>query len=55
MPRRTRTQRTRTREHEDVDDMTFPQLMERRGIAPTSFTTRGRRVYRIHPCDGRNG
>ncbi len=51
MARRTRTARTRNREHEDVEELhTFAQFMERDGIEPTG-TVAGRRYWRVQ-CQG---
>jgi len=48
MPRRIRTTRTRPRDHEILEDeMTFAQIKERHGIAPTYITSTGRKVWRV--------
>lgn len=48
MPRHTRhASKTRYRECEEVDEVTFAQLMERRHIEPTGRTSTGRRVWRV--------
>lgn len=60
MARRTQSQRTRPRQHEEAEDLTFGQSMERRGIKPSRIMG-GRRVWTfnageiLHPSAGLNG
>jgi hypothetical protein len=46
MPRRTRTARTRLRESEEVENLTFAEQMEYWHI-PCTVNSRGRRTWRV--------
>jgi hypothetical protein len=48
MARHTRTAKTRTREHEDVEELfTFAQHMDAAGIPDSGRTLNGRRIWRV--------
>jgi hypothetical protein len=48
MPRRNHKNKTRLREHEEVEYVTFAQLMESRHILPSRTTSTGRKVWTVH-------
>lgn len=47
MPRRTRSAKTRNREIDEVEIVSFAQLMESRHIKPSGHTSTGRAIYRV--------